>query len=296
MSVAGSTLARRALGRELRRLRLEKGMYQAEAARLAETSAQSISRFEEGRSTRITSLQVNALCDAYGATDEERRILLGLVQEIRATREYGGRWWRAYVDAETPEGFDHYLSLEEAASRLTAWKTTIIPGLLQTPEYRRALAWSEVPQLSPEAIEGRLEIAAHRQLRLNDPDFRADILLSEAVLHDQVGGPGVMKHQLHHLAKVAERQNVSLRIVPYASATHLGSLTGSFILLEFPNLPQSKLNEPPIVYVEGYVGDLYLERESEVRRYRAALAEIARVASGSAQSRQLILDALREYE
>ncbi|MEV4238723.1 helix-turn-helix transcriptional regulator [Nocardia sp. NPDC049737] len=77
MSVTGSTLARRALGRELRRLRTVKGMYQAEAARLAETSPQSIGRIEEGRSTRITSFQINALCDAYGATDDERRILLG---------------------------------------------------------------------------------------------------------------------------------------------------------------------------------------------------------------------------
>ncbi|NNH71646.1 helix-turn-helix domain-containing protein [Nocardia uniformis] len=94
MSVTGSTLSRRALGRELRRLRMAVGMQQAEAARAAETSPQSIGRTEDGRSTRLTSFQINALCDTYKASDDERRTLLGLLQEVRSFRERGGGWWR----------------------------------------------------------------------------------------------------------------------------------------------------------------------------------------------------------
>lgn len=296
MSVTGSTLARRALGRELRRLRSAKAIHQAEAARLAETSPQSIGRIEEGRATRITSFQVNALCDAFDATDGERRIVLALVQEVRSARDRGGGWWRAYADAQIPSGFDHYLSLEEAASRQTAWKTTIIPGLLQTPEYRRALSWSEIPQQPPEAIEGRLELTTRRQVRLGDPDLTMDVLLAEAVIREQVGGPSVMADQLLHLTEVSTRQNVSVRVVPYDASSHLGSLVGSFILLEFPQLPHSKLNEPPIVYIEEYAGDLYLERETEVQRYRDALDEISRVALDPVQTRQLVLDAAKEHE
>ncbi|MBF6193495.1 Scr1 family TA system antitoxin-like transcriptional regulator [Nocardia implantans] len=295
MSVTGSTLARRALGRELRRLRIAKRISQAEAARLAETSPQSIGRIEEGQSTRVTSFQVNALCDAYGASDTERRILLGLVSEVRAARERGGGYWRAYADAELPTGFDHYLALEEAAHRLTAWKVTIIPGLLQTAEYRRALAWSEIPELSPEAIEGRIELAARRQTRLADPEFTVDVLLSEAAVRDQVGGPGVMTDQLLHLSAASELPNVSVRVVPFTAPKHLGSLVGSFILLEFPELPQTKLTEPPIVYVEEYAGDLYLEREAEVARYRSALREIDRVALDHDKSKDLILAVAKEY-
>ncbi|WP_433197799.1 helix-turn-helix domain-containing protein [Nocardia sp. CA-107356] len=295
MSVTGSTLSRRALGRELRRLRTAKGMTQAEAARAGETSPQSIGRIEEGQSTRVTKMMVNALCDAFDATNAERRTLLGLVSEVRAAREHGGGWWRAYADADLPSGFDHYLALEEAASRLTAWKVTVVPGLLQTPEYRRALAWSEIPELSPEVIEGRIELAARRQTRLEDPELSVDVLLSEAAVRDRVGGPGVTADQLRHIVAASERPNVSVRVVPFSAPRHLGALVGSFILLDFAELPQSKLTEPSIVYVEEYAGDLYLEREEEVDRYRNALREIDRVALDHHMSRDLILAVAKEY-
>ncbi|WP_433567362.1 helix-turn-helix domain-containing protein [Nocardia sp. CA-151230] len=296
MSATGSTLARRALGRELRRLRTAKGMQQAEAARAAETSPQSISRTEEGVTTRLTSFQINALCDAYEASDEERKMLLSLLAEVRASREKGGGWWRAYADAQIPSGFDHYLSLEESAHQLTAWKTAVLPGLLQTADYRRALAWSEIPQLSPEAIESRIELATRRQARLEDPDFTMNVLLSEAVLREQVGGPAVMGDQLKYLAKMSELPNVSVSMVPFSARRKLGVLVGSFSLLEFPVLPQSKLWEPPIVYVEEYAGDLYLERDTEVQRYRDALREIRDVALDEVQSRQRILAVAKEFD
>ncbi|WP_454197025.1 helix-turn-helix domain-containing protein [Nocardia sp. Marseille-Q1738] len=294
MSVPGSTLSRRALGRELRRLREAKKIKQAEAARVAELSPQSIGRIEEGQSTRVTSFQVNALCDFYGASDAERHALLGFVHEIRAARERGGGYWRAYAD-EIATDFDHYLALEESARRLTAWKVTIVPGLLQTPEYRRALAWTESPGVPPEQIEKRIELATRRQALLEKPDFTVDVLLSEAVLRDQVGGSAVMEGQMRHLAKMAELPNVSIRVVPFAAPSHLGSLVGSFFLLEFPALPQSKIVEPPIVYVEEYAGDLYLERDAEVERYRHALREISRVALDPGKSRRLILEVAKEY-
>lgn len=266
----------------------------SEAARAAETSPQSISRTEDGVFTRLTSFQVNALCDMYGANDDERKMLLALLQEVRSSRERGGGWWRAYADAQIATGFDHFLSLEESANRFTAWKIGVLPGMLQTSEYRRALAWSEIPPLTAEAIEGRIELATRRQLRLEDPDFSMIALLSEAVLREQVGGRSVMGRQLAHLAEVTELQNVSLRVVPFTAPRHLGILVGSFSLLEFPELPQSKLTNPPIVYVEEYAGDLYLEREAEVRRYRDALREIGQVALDEVRSRQMILAAAKE--
>ncbi|WP_280385665.1 helix-turn-helix domain-containing protein [Nocardia wallacei] len=295
MSVAGSTLARRALGRELRRLRLARNIQQAQAARLAETSPQSISRFEEGRSTRITSFQLNALCDAYGVTDEKRRILLALLQEAKASREHGGRWWRPYIDEMKAE-FNHYIALEEAANRLSCWKLAVIPGLLQTPEYRRAVAWTENPNVSSELVERRIEWTKRRQVRLGNPDFQVEFILSETVLRDQMGGPAVMLGQLERMLKVAELPNVSIRIVPFDATGHLGSLAGSFSLLEFPMLPQSRLMEPPIVYVEGYAGDLYLERDEEIQLYRDALREIRRVALNASNSRALILAISKEHQ
>ncbi|MFE7802206.1 helix-turn-helix domain-containing protein [Nocardia sp. NPDC057440] len=294
MSATGSTLARRALGRELRRLRTAKEMTQAEAARVGETSPQSIGRIEEGQSTRVTNMMVNALCDAFDATDVERKTLLGLVQEVRAARERGGGWWRAYAD-QIATDFDHYLALEESACRLTAWKVTILPGLLQTPEYRREIAWAESPDVPSDVVEKRIEWATRRQTRLEDPHFTVDVILSESVLRDEVGGSAVMTGQMHHLVKVSELPNVSVRVVRFSARSILGSYVGSFSLLEFPELPQSKLAEPPIVYVEEYAGDLYLEREAEVQRYRRALREIDRVALDRGKSRSLILAVAKEY-
>ncbi|PSR68205.1 XRE family transcriptional regulator [Nocardia sp. MDA0666] len=292
---SGSTLAQRALGRELRRLRNIKGMGQSQAARIAETSHQTIGRIEEGQTTRITSLQVNALCDSYGASDEERRICLDLVKEIRASREgkVTASWWRAYADAQTT-GFDHYLALEDAADKLTIWQMMIVPGLLQTPEYRRAIAWTEAPDLPSEQLERRIEWQTHRQERLKDPGLEITAFLSEAVLRDQVGGRAVVADQIRQLTALAELPNIDIRITPFSAGPHVGRFAGSFTVLEFPALP-SNVVPPPIVYSEGYAGDLYLEREPEIRRYQRVVRELSRVALDEAKSKTLLSKICKEH-
>ncbi|WP_225730475.1 MULTISPECIES: helix-turn-helix transcriptional regulator [unclassified Nocardia] len=295
MAVSSSTLARRALGRQMHMLRERAKIRQAEAARIIGVSAQSIGRLEDGQTTRPNDLFLNVLCDAYKADDNERRIVLALAHEVRTTHKHGGGWWRAYANAQMATGFDHYLSLEASACRLTIWATNLVPGLLQTPNYRRAIAWSEIPPLPPEAVEQRIEVMTRRQERLEDSELTVVALLSEAVLREQVGGATAMAEQARHLLKVAERENITILIVPFSAPRHLGPLIGSFSFLEFPELPQSKLPEPPIVYVEEYIGDLYLELDDEVSRYKDALAEIPRVALSAVESKNVILEAAEEY-
>ncbi|WP_084531233.1 helix-turn-helix domain-containing protein [Nocardia miyunensis] len=294
MTITSSTLASRAMGRELRRLRIAKGIGQSQAARVAELSPQSIGRLEEGQNTRITSFQINALCDAYAASDDERRVVLDLAREARAAREGKTGWWRAYLDNFT-EDFNHYLALEEAAAQITSWSVSTLPGLLQTSEYRRAIAWAEAPNAPAEEIEKRIEWATKRQARLAAPDFTAEIFLSEGVLRSQVGGRGVMKNQACHLAGVSEMPNVSIYVVPFDARSIVGLLAGPFTFIEFPPLPHSKSTESPIIYVEGYAGDLYLERAEEIERYQRALAEIRRVSLDQGNSREFILAVAREY-
>src|SRR5947208_3267143 len=96
--MAGSTLARRSLGRRLRKLRDAAKMSQSAAGKIVELSPQSIGRLEDGQATRVSSLHINVLCDAYGVDDDERRVLLGLAQEAREAQKSGGKWWRAYAD------------------------------------------------------------------------------------------------------------------------------------------------------------------------------------------------------
>ncbi|NNH75100.1 XRE family transcriptional regulator [Nocardia uniformis] len=192
-------------------------------------------------------------------------------------------------------GFDHYMGLEESARKVTAWKTSIVPGLLQTPEYRRAMAWMEEPNKSTVQVEKLIEVAAKRQTRLKEPHFTLDVILWEAVLRDQIGGPAVMREQLEWLIEVSTLPNVSIRMVPFDGAGHLGSRVGSFVLLEFPKLSATGLTEPPVIFVEEWAGDLYLEREPEVTRYRNALAEISRVALDPDTTKQTVLAMAKEY-
>lgn len=292
--LTGSTLARRALGRELKRLREAKNLYQSQGGKLIGVSPQTIGRMEDGLPTKVSDLYMNVLCDGYGATPEERRVILELAQEVRTTKMSGGGWWRAYAD-ELNVGFDHLLGLEEAARRLAVWRGSLVPGLLQTVEYRRAIAWTESPAMPSEQVDKRVAMNANRQTRLQDPNFAVDVVLSEYVLRDEIGGPGVMADQLRRLVDASQLSNVSIRVVPYNATGHLGSLVGSFVLLEFPKLPATGMIEPPVIFVEGYAGDLYLEREPEVRRYRDAFAEITRVALDEDTSRQLILSIAKEH-
>ncbi|MCU1644193.1 MAG: helix-turn-helix protein [Nocardia sp.] len=291
----GSTLARRALGRELKRLREAKQMNQSAAGRVIGVSPQTIGRMEDGLPTKVSDLYINALSDAYTATSGQRKMLLELALEVRTTQKSGGGWWRAYADSGIRLGIDHYMGLEESARRLATWKVTIVPGLLQTAEYRRAIAWTDSPGLPPEQVEKRIEVAMRRQERLADAAFAVDVILWESVLRDQIGGPGVMAEQLLRIAAIGQLPNISVRIVPFDASGHLGSVVGSFVLLEFPQLAATGLIEPPVVFVEEYAGDLYLEREAEVQRYRDAFTEISRVAVDPDTSRGLVLEIAKEY-
>ncbi len=167
------------------------------------------------------------------------------------------------------------------------WHATLVPGLLQTPNYRRAIAWSESPDLPTAQLERRIEWQVQRQERLKDPNLQVTAILAEAALCTEVGGKPVITEQLASLVALSDLPNICVRVVPFTATTHLGSITGSFTLLEFPDW-RSGLTQPPIVYVEGWTGDLYLERGVEIDSYQSALREIDRVALTSTDSVALI--------
>jgi hypothetical protein len=191
--------------------------------------------------------------------------------------------------------FNHYISLEDSARSVTFWAANLIPGLLQTSDYRRVLAWAENPAWTPVEVERRVELASKRQQRLQDPDFTMTVFLSEAALRNQVGSDAVMEERLTRLVEMLALPNITIRVVPFKASNPVGPVVGSFVLLEFPLLPSTKLQEPPVVYVEGHVGDLYLEREGEITQYRGAVDRISRVALDPEKSRKLILEVAKEY-
>ncbi|WP_063039374.1 DUF5753 domain-containing protein [Nocardia pseudovaccinii] len=292
----GSTLPRRALGRRLRELRLEAKKSQLAAGLAIEVSKQGVGRLEDGQVVRISTAQYRDLLDFYGADEDAKTEVLGLYQEVKAAKgDPSSGWWRAYADVVNPH-FDHFMSLEQACSRMTAFQLTLLPGLLQTPEYRRWLVKTADPAMSAVDMERRLELTARRQRRLaEDPEFSLEVLLSESALRHLVGGREVMGEQLQHLLSVGSLPNVSIRVIPFDVGGHPGLVVQSFTLFEFPPLHASRLPEPPVVFVEGFTGALFLEEDSAIERHRSAATGLRQVALSESATKLLVEEIAEEY-
>lgn len=290
MTTQTTTLPRRLLARRLVALRNAAGLTRDKAAELAELSSQTLWRMEYGQVTHVKKMVIRVLADVYRASDEDRETLLWLAEEARKTG-----WWQSYSDAMFAN-VDLFISLEQAARRITSFQLTLLPGLLQTAEYRRAIGRTRRPAFDEEEIDRHIELLTKRQERLQEPrkKFTLDVTLSEAVLRQHVGGPAVMAAQLQHLAEVAELPNVSIRIVPM-TACYSGLDVGPFVLLEFPRHPNPALTEPPVVYIEGYTGALYLDKPEEIDQYRTAVSTIESAALDQAESTVWLNRIAEEY-
>ncbi|MEU2038920.1 helix-turn-helix domain-containing protein [Nocardia niwae] len=285
----GSTVPRRMLGRRLRQLREASGATVAHACKVIEVSPQTMWRLEGGQAVKLKDLYIKALCELYGATEDDTAALMGLVRETKRTG-----WWHAYGDA-VPTYFDLYLGLEEAARKLTTFHLTLLPGLLQTPAYRRAVIWGAYPGMPTADVERRIEIATKRQERLKEARnrFTMNVFLGEAGLRYEVGGRPVMTEQLHHLLAVSRLPTVTLRVLPFRTERVLPLVAGSFTVMEFPAL--LSFTEPPVVYVEGYTGALYLDKPSEIDQYTTACKAVHAAALDEQETRELVSKIAKEY-
>lgn len=286
----GSTLPRRILARLLRERREAAGIAAETARKAIGVSKQTFWRMETGQPTRINPLFISHLAQMYRVDDRTADVLLGLTEESQ-----GKGWWHAYGDT-IPKHFDLYVGLEDAAKRFSAYQATLLPGLLQTAEYRRAVIWTEYPAMPTSEVERRIEIHTRRLQRLESRTnpLNVNVLLDESVLRRVAGSPEIMAAQLGHLVDSHRLQNVSVRVVPLAAGLHKGASTGSFIFLEFPRHPTAQLTEPPVIYIQGITGSLYLEKADEVDQYRDAYAGIQGVALDETESRRLILEIAEE--
>ncbi|MER7452232.1 helix-turn-helix transcriptional regulator [Nocardia beijingensis] len=291
MAAQTTTLPRRLLARRLLELRENAGLTRDKAAKMSEMSSQTLWRLENGQVAMVKKMVIRALCDVYDAGDDDRQALLWLAEEARKTG-----WWQSYSDAMFANT-DLFVVLEQAACHVTSFQLTLLPGLVQTADYRRAVAKAFVPALTDDAIDRHIELLTKRQARLQEPPdrFSLDVRLSEATLRHQIGGAAVMAAQSGHLAELSGLPNVSIRIVPLNAGSYLGLEAGSFVLLEFPEHPNPSLTEPPVVYVEGYTGALYLDKPDEIDQYQTARSSVESAALSEDESRALLVAIAEEY-
>ncbi|WP_405994807.1 helix-turn-helix domain-containing protein [Streptomyces sp. NBC_00986] len=261
----GPAVRRRKLGAELRALRAEAGLTSGEAARLVGWHQSKVSRIETGASG-VKAPDVRLLLDAYQVGDPQLRDML-LV--LAGSDDGGGRhhWWHAYRGV-LPPAYRDFISLESQASTLRTLETSVVPGLLQTPEYARAVTRAAVGGLDndgPERLDALVQVRLARQDVLRaDPPLALSVVLDEAVLRREVGGPGVMARQLDRLVEAAELPQVRLQVLPFAAGAHIG-ITGPFVIFSFPST-----SDLDVVVLDHLTSSLYLERKEDLEAYSEA--------------------------
>lgn len=270
------TVRLRRLARELRTMREEKGLSPETAAAQLGWHRSKISRIETGR-TKASLSDVDAVCDLYGARSDVRAMLLQLAKDVRKRG-----WWTAYADVFTGS----YVGLEDEASRICQWQVQLVPGLLQTEDYARAVISAGRPEPhDPEDIQRRVMARMARRTLLSRPDApELHAVLDESVLRRPIAGREMMRDQLETILVAARRPNITIRVLPYSVGAHAG-LEGAFSILSF-----AEEVDPDVAYVEGTAGDIYVESSEHVDRYKIAFGRIWDVALSPEESRMLIAD------
>ena len=271
--VRSPTVRRRELGALLRALRIQKGFTVEQAAGRLLFSMSKLSRMETGHGVAAPR-DIRDLCDLYGVTDEaERDHLMALAREGKQTG-----WWQSY----DLDYFATYVGLEAEAVAIKYYQSAIVPGLMQTPGYARAMHEANIPEFTPERMEQLIEVRLTRQrLLVQNPPVRLEVVLDEAVLHRLVGGPAVMGAQLDRLIELSGQPNVTVQVIPYSVGAH-PAMDSTFNILEFTSSVSS------VVYVEGLVGWIYVERRQDVERYQQVFEHLRIVALTPQESIELI--------
>jgi transcriptional regulator with XRE-family HTH domain len=214
----GPAVRRRQLGGRLRELRMAAGFTTMEAAAAGTgLSRASISRIE-GAKQVILPRTVRLLCQSYGIGSPVVERLVSLAE----TAEQRG-WYQDFADV-VPGWFERCLGEESEATELWTYAADRVPDLLQTDDYRRALSAALTPDVDADRL---VELDAARRRRVRAMQH---VVLDEAVVRRQIGGPDVQRAQLRHLL---DRPHVTIQVLPFAVGAHPG-LVGSFTVLRFP--------------------------------------------------------------
>ncbi|KOU40798.1 helix-turn-helix domain-containing protein [Streptomyces sp. NPDC060334] len=269
----GPAVRRRKLGEELRALRDRSGLTSGEAARIVGWHQSKISRIETGRSGAKTA-DIRLLLDAYGdvVSTQQRALLEALGASAAGSgagdAARGRQWWHDYRGL-LPQEYRDFISLEAGARAARTVELSVVPGLLQTPGYARAVTRAALGGLPEPKVDALVDVRLARQSVLRaDPPLQLSAVLDEAVLRRQIGGPGVMEEQLRHLVEVALLPQVRLQVLPFSVGGHLG-LTGPFVIFSFPSIA-----DLDVVVLDHLTSSLYLERKEDLEAYSAAFRTI----------------------
>jgi transcriptional regulator with XRE-family HTH domain len=279
---AGPTVRRMLVGAELRRLRTAKGLSREQAAEAIRASEWKIHRLENGQ-VSFKERDIVDLLRLYGVTDADE--VAGFVVLAREANTPG--WWQRYGDV-LPQWFRTYVDLESAASLIRTYEGQLVPGLLQTDDYIRAVVHDA--SLEPSEDVGRrvrLRMARQTVLTRERPP-RLWAVVDEAALRRPVGGREVMRGQLERLIAATKLPNVTLQILPFAGGAH-PAMVGAFSILRFADREL-----PDVVYLEHLTNAVYLDKREEVERYLDVMELLCVASEPPARTAELLTKILDE--
>jgi hypothetical protein len=266
-----STVRGREFGDGLRAAIVATGMTSRAVAELVGWQEAKVSDFVNGKGG-VTELELALLLGVCRTPVGERDHLLSLYS---GTGVRG--WWQEHGSC-APISPRTLVEHERLAKKLVSWQTMLLHGALQIPDYTRAVITACV-NVPADEREQRVEAREQRQEAWRG-GTRAVFFVPEAVLRDQVGGPGVMQEQLRHLDGLAERPGIAIRVVPLGTGAHAG-MAGSFDLLTFERYED-------VVFLEAENSSVIIEAPEAVKAYGRVVDALDRLALDAEQSKELI--------
>jgi DNA-binding XRE family transcriptional regulator len=276
-SVAAPTRAKRRLGKFLADLRERDEVFPQDAARELKASKSTLLRYESGDVMPVWST-VQSLLRLYNASDDEHRQAEELWQDAHDEPS------PVRVPAGTPTNFRKLVARERDAETIRAIEPLLVPGLLQTEHYARALMTAgrrlfDVPSRADSAVSSRLT----RQKRLEGGDpLRLHAVLDQGVITREIGGADVLRDQLAHLLEVGARSNITLQVVPFAAGAY-GPMAGACTIVGYPDP-----GEPPNVYLEYPAGGAWVENVDDVQKFVAVFDDATELALSPDDTADLI--------
>jgi transcriptional regulator with XRE-family HTH domain len=262
---------RRRLRAELRRIRQEAGETQEQVAAAMDWSLSKLIRIENG-SVGISTNDLKVLLGHYGIVDGDR--IEELIALARAAKERS--WWRMYSGVASPKLLQ-FVEYEAAATITRSFEPLLIPGLLQTEEYSREIIKKLNAQIPKDHLDALVTLRMKRQelLEQEGPPPWFFFIIDEGVVRRLVGGQDVMRGQIRHLIELADKDNVTIEVVPYSGGINRG-MHGPFVVFEF-----SEAEDEDVLYLESPGGDLInRDDQEEIYTYREIFEELRHMSLG----------------
>ena len=251
-------------------------------AKAIERSHPTLVNWEHGK-TNISKADLALLLTELEAPTGVRE---SLEQLRRESRQQG--WWSTY---KLPDWLRPLVSFEEDAERITSFEPIVVPGLLQTQAYARAVQGTNRSLPVAADVDKWVALRMDRQRRLfGQNPLKFDVVIAEAALRLEVDGSEVMAEQLWHLVRVASAPNVRMRVLPYRAGAHSG-VSSNFSVLHFAD-PKF---DPPLGYLDDVLGGHVIDDQQDVGVLTDMFEEVSGLALAAPESVDFIAEVMEEY-